>query len=137
MAPPRRAISLVEKGWAGARRYSIELVGQGMLVEHVVRGQLSAAVLEIITPYPGMRIVSYSRRWYRVMTWWWLASSVYRRRRTMVIVDNPRAAQWVGAWFPMLRRHVVLIQEQPDGSPIVIPHAMEPDRTRQMAVPAG
>ena len=118
---PQRAISFVEKGWAGARQVTIPLAQQGMRVEHMVKGKVADDVLAIITPYPGMRIFSVSRRWYRFVTWIILLLAVPRRRSLdMVIVDNERSAKWVGSSFPMLRKKLVLIQEQGDGSPRII-----------------
>ncbi len=117
---PQRAISFVEKGWAGARQFTIPLAQQGMRIEHVVKGKVADAVLAIITPYPGMRISSVSRRWYRFATWIMLLLAVPDRQLDMVIVDNERSAKWVGSSFPMLRKKLVLIQEQGDGSPRVI-----------------
>ncbi len=115
-----QVISFVEKGWAGARQFSITLVRQGMTVEHVVKGKAADDVVAMVTPYPGMRISSVSRRWYRFVTWVILLFAVPRRHLEVVIVDNARTAQWVSAWFPALRKKLVLIQEQGDGSPRII-----------------
>ena len=73
-----QAISLVEKGWAGARRLSIPLAQRGVRVRHLVKGRLRAEVLKVIAPHPGMTIRGVPRRLYRLAAWFTLQWSLRR-----------------------------------------------------------
>ena len=110
-------LSLVEKGWAGARRLSIVLVRRGVRVYHLVRGELRPEVLEVLTPYEGMQIRGVSRRWYSVITWVTLLRAQVRGELMLVLVDNEKAFGWVSRMCPSLRDRLVLVQEADDGSP--------------------
>ena len=114
-----QAISLVEKGWAGARRLSIELVQRGGSVRHVIRGRLDAELLSVLTPYPRLTIRGVPLRWYRVAAWLELAVALAGGGPQLILVDNEKAAAWVGGWFPMLRERVVVVQEDATGAPMV------------------
>ena len=111
------AVSMVEKGWGGARRVSIELTRQGMTVHHLVRGRLPKDLIAAITPYAGMRITGVSTRWFRPIVW---ALLVWRRltgRAPLVLVDNERAAAWVKGW--RLSSTPLLVLEREDGQPVL------------------
>lgn len=112
-------VSLVEKGWAGARRLSITMVQEGHQVHHLVRGRIPRNLLEVITPYPGITIRGYPAKWYRVAVWMILARAILTPRRTVVLVDNDRAESWVKRQFPRLHS-VILVRETPEGQPIVV-----------------
>ena len=122
-----QAISLVEKGWAGARRVSIRLVREGGSVRHVVRGRLDAELLNSLTPYARMTIRGVSPGWYRTVAWFELARAL-PGGLSLVIVDNENAAVWVSRCFPMMRERILVVQEGPDGTPEIT--------RRGVAVPA-
>ncbi len=129
-----RVISLVEKGWGGARRLSIQLAGRGVTVSHYVRGCLSRELLGVVTPYAGMTIRGFDPRWYKTIVWFILLSTQGQREALMVLVDNERTFSWVKRFFPRLQDALVLVHELPDGSPQVIrsgtgvdPAALRPD----------
>ncbi len=113
----RHVLSLVEKGWAGARQVSIRFTESGAQVEHLVRGWISREVLEVITPYRGVRVRGIPKQWYKVIAWVRLFLDQGSRHLTLILVDNERTVQWIGRWFPALRQKVVLVLEAPDGSP--------------------
>ncbi|MBI4342355.1 MAG: hypothetical protein HY599_03190 [Candidatus Omnitrophica bacterium] len=112
-----QAISLVEKGWAGARQLSIQLARRGVRVRHLVKGALSREVLEVLTPHEGMTIHGVPRRAYRPVAWLALQRGRWRGDLALVLVDNERAFQWVSRVVPSLGGRLVLIQEADDGSP--------------------
>ena len=114
-----RVLSLVEKGWAGARQLSIHLARAEGEVEHLVRGRISRDVLAVMTPHPGMRIRGIPRQWYKVIVWIRLFVAQRLRQPSLILIDNERTAQWIDRWFPSLRKSVVLVLEAPDGSPQV------------------
>ena len=111
------ALSLVEKGWAGARQVSIELAKRDVPVCHLVKGQLPSALLRILTPYRGMTIRGIPRPWFRMLAWAYLVRAQVRGNGSLILVDNQRTSGWVDRWFPTLRERLVLIQETPQGSP--------------------
>ncbi len=113
-------VSLVEKGWAGARRASIPLAREGLAVRHLVKGRLRRDLLEVITPHPGMTLAGCPPRWYRLAAWLALLWGLLQGRLAWVLVDNDRAARWVARSFPMAAGRVVLVQEAADGSPILL-----------------
>ncbi len=105
------AISLVEKGWAGARRLSIELSRKGVQVRHLVRGTIASEFVDIITPYPGISIRGIPVRWYRIATWGILLSWQFRPNLHAVIVDNARTSDWVTKTFPQLADKLIQVKE--------------------------
>ncbi len=113
---PMQAISLVEKGWAGARGLSIALSRQGVCVRHLVRGRVPLEVLQVLTPYEGITIQGFSTRWYRWVVWGILLWNQRRARTRLVMVDNSKAMEWVRHWFPRLKDHLVQVEETPQGS---------------------
>ncbi len=105
------AISLVEKGWAGARRLSIELSRKGVGVRHLVRGAIAPEFMGIITPYPGISIHGIPVRWYRIAAWWALLWWQFRPNLHAVIVDNARTSDWVAKTFPRVADKLVQVKE--------------------------
>ena len=110
-------LSLVEKGWAGARQLSIPLSRRGLRVRHLVCGALSGEVARILTPYPGMSIRGIPRQLYRVAAWLALQRGIWRKDIAAVLVDNERAFRWVSQVAPALRDRLVEVQEAEDGTP--------------------
>ena len=106
-------ISLVEKGWAGARQLTLRAAGQGRSIHHLVKGKLPRELIAALTPCPGMTIRGFSVRWYRWVVWarLWVA----RGRLASVLVDNERAIAWVEKCCPGVP--VFLAQESDEGAP--------------------
>jgi len=127
-------VSLVEKGWAGARQITMSAVQAGHDVQHFVRGRLSHVLLEALTPYPRMRIRGYSPSWYRVAVWGALVRRTLTLSAPIVLVDNERAMRWVAQWFPWWRSRVIMVREPPDG-PLLLTIAGQPiDRQQWLAL---
>lgn len=112
-----KGVSLVEKGWAAARQASIALAKSGIPVRHWVKGKLSRNLLDVLTPYPGIKITGVAPWIYRVVTGMVLAASLCRGKRLKILVDNERTRQWVSRCFPALKDSVILVLENADGSP--------------------
>lgn len=75
----RRALSLVDRGWAGARACSLALAREpDIRVTHLIRGRLAPEVLGIITPHPMIRLADAPKRWYSL----WLAATLAREALT-------------------------------------------------------
>ncbi len=105
------ALSLVEKGWSGARRLSIELSGTGIEVRHLSRGRIAPEIVAVITPYPKISIRGIPVRWYRIAAWWTLLSWQFRPSLQAVIVDNARTTDWVTKTFPRLTDKLLQVKE--------------------------
>jgi len=109
-------ISLVEKGWAGARIATIPLAQQGMRVQHIVKGLLPRELVCNLTPYPGMAICSIRPPWFRIVGWGHLLVGYLTHEVAWVLVDNQKTAWWVARWIPILRTRVVLVKETLQGA---------------------
>ena len=105
MSQSRLVLSLVEDGWQSARMLSIALVSQlGLETRHYIKGRVDPAVLEMITPYAGIHLVSIPRRWFPVVCWWLLLWGCLRHRWRLIVVDRQRThrwAQWVAQRWPL------------------------------------
>ena len=110
-------VSMVEKGWGGARRVSIELTKQGITVHHFVRGRLPDDLIAALTPYAGMRITGWPVRWFRPGMWALLLWRKVAGKPPVVLVDNERAETWVKRW--RFSRAPVLVLEGQDGRPLL------------------
>lgn len=89
-------LSFVEDGWESARMLAIGGVEQcGWRVRHLIKGTVAPEVLAMVTPYPGMSLVSIPRAWFRVVVGCVLLCRLMARRLSFVIVDNPRTRGWV------------------------------------------
>ena len=106
-----KALSLVEKGWAGARRLSLDLAGKGTPVTHLVRGSLPRATLEVLTPREGVALVGVPPPLYRPVAWLCLWAGQLTGSVGMVITDNAKTEGWVKGAFPRLKEKVVVVQE--------------------------
>ncbi len=112
-------ISLVEKGWAGARQISLELAREGIVVCHLVKGRLPRELLRVLSSHAELHLKGAPPRLFKTIAWSVLAGSQFNGAARLVLVDNERTLHWVGRWFPRLRNRLVLVREQPDGSPVM------------------
>ena len=96
MSRPRYVLSFVEDGWRSARVLSIALVQEARVcVVHFIKGRVDPAVLRMVTPYPGMRIVPIERLWFKVVRWLTLIAGLASRRVALILVDNDRTWRFV------------------------------------------
>ena len=120
-----RALSLVEKGWAGARQLSLDLARRGASVRHLVRGTLPPSTRRILTPCVGVSIRGIPARVHRAAVWphlWWgqVIGGV-----DLVITDNAKTAGWVRRRFPRLREKVLLLGEGEGGRLTILEQGTE------------
>ena len=95
MSRPRVVLSFVEDGWQSARMLSIALVRElGLETRHYIKGRVDPCVLEMVTPYAGMRLISIPRRWFPMVCWWLLVWGCLRRRWCLIVVDRQRTHRW-------------------------------------------
>jgi len=81
-------LSLVERGWYGARICSLVLAGRGVAVTHLIRGTLGSNVRGIIQPHPRIRLIDLPRPLYVVALWASVLVGGALRRIRWVLVDN-------------------------------------------------
>ena len=84
------ALSLVERGWRGARQCSLALNANRICVTHLVKGRLSREIRELIAPYPFIRVRAVPRWMFPAWARGMLIGAAMRRRLRWVLIDNPR-----------------------------------------------
>lgn len=113
MKRPPLVMSFVEDGWRSARVLSLALVQQGgYRVTHLIRGRVDPAVLRMITPCPGMRLVPIERVWFKVVRWLALVWALARRRAALLLVDSERTFCYVQPFARRWGVPVVLAEER-------------------------
>lgn len=105
-------LSLVERGWRGARECSIALSARGIPVTHVIKGSLAREVRGMIQPHPGVGVCHLPRPVFRVCLWFLLVVQAVRRRFRWVLIDNERTLRELGWCCRWLQLTPVLIQER-------------------------
>ena len=93
-------LSLVERGWSGARQCSLALsrAGIGITVTHLIKGTVEPSVLRLIEPQPGIRVFSVPRFWFRPATWSLLGWRRLAGGLRWVLVDHERTTREIGGW---------------------------------------
>lgn len=125
-ARPSGVLSVVERGWRGARECSIALSARAVPVTHLIKGSLQADLRAMIHPYPGVRLVSVPRAAFRAWLWGLLVWGTMWGRLKWVLVDHERTLREVAWWCRVCGLTPVFIQEtgqgydlrRPDGGPL-------------------
>lgn len=110
-----RVLSLVERGWRGARELSLALKDRGVVVTHLIKGRLSKEVREMIRPYPSIRLVDVPKAVFPLACWAWVVTGGLLRRAQWVLVDRDRTASGLDWWCAVLRIGLVRIEERGGG----------------------
>jgi len=111
---PRRrgeVLSVVERGWRGARECSLILSRMGIPVTHVIKGYLNAELRAMIQPYPGVRLVSVPRVVFRTWLWWLLVWRTLTGRLQWLLVDHDRTRREISWWCRAFGLTLVSIRE--------------------------
>ncbi len=96
----RRMLSLVERGWSGARTCSLDLAGvKDIQVIHLVRGRLDPQTRAMITPYAHIRIEDAPKRWYAVWLFAVLLREIVTGQLRWVVIDHERHWVWLRSWL--------------------------------------
>ena len=117
MAADRRrscVLSVVERGWHGARDCSLALNGRAIPVRHLIKGRLPRALRAIITPYPHIRITSAPRPLFPLALWWAIATQTAAGRLRWLLVDHERTWSRVQWWCRAFGLTPLLIREFDD-----------------------
>ena len=115
MSTRKGVLSLVERGWSGARTCSLRLNVIAIPVTHLIKGWLNAEHRAMIEPRPYIRILSVPRPMFRIGMWLALAGSTLTGRLRWVLVDQERTHHEVGWWCRCFRLTPILISETDDG----------------------
>ena len=115
-------LSVVERGWRGARECSLVLRTRGISVTHLVKGSLSADVRAMITPYPLIRVIDVPRTVFRARLWGLLAWRTMTKQVRWVLVDNERTLRELGGWCRWWGLIPVFIRETTDGFELSVNH---------------
>jgi hypothetical protein len=108
-------LSLVERGWRGARACSLALHERGVAVTHLIRGSVSRDVLAMIQPYPLIRLEAAPRPLFRLRAWAALFMGTLTERTRWLLVDNDRRLREVARWCRWFGITPVRIRETEDG----------------------
>jgi len=108
-------LSVVERGWRGARECSITLSARAVPVTHLIKGSLKADLRAMIRPYPGVQLVSVPRAAFRAWLWGLLVWGTVRGRLKWVLVDHERTLREVAWWCRVCGLTPVFIQETGPG----------------------
>ena len=97
-SPRRGVLSVVERGWRGARTCSIVLSAAGVPVTHVIKGYVNRDLRAMIQPYRRMHLISVPRPVFRLGLWCALIVGTVTRRLRWVLVDHERTLREIGWW---------------------------------------
>jgi len=103
---------LVERGWRGARELAMSLARQQIVCELVIKGDVPKDVLEIITPRKNIRIVSWSRWYFKPAIIFKIIEGRIFGRLRCVIVNKERTLKWISMLTRRFGFETVLLSER-------------------------
>ena len=113
--PRKEVLSVVERGWRGARECSLTLNAWAIPVTHLIKGYLSPELRAMVQPHPYIRIVSAPRVAFRIWLWGMLLWCTARGRIQWLLVDHERTLREVTWWCRMCGVILVVIHETAQG----------------------
>ena len=113
-------LSVVERGWRGARECSLTLNAMAVPVTHLIKGRLSRDVRAMIRPYPHIHLLSVPRTVFRVWLWWTVVRRTVLGRVRWVFLDQERTLQELAWWCRLRRVTPVLIRDTDDGYTLTV-----------------
>ncbi len=113
-------LSLVERGWQGARECSLALAPRGIRVTHLVKGRLPADVRALIQPVEGIAIADAPRWWFRGSLWSRLIWGSLTRRLRWILCDHERTLAAIQPWCGPMGVTPVLIRELAEGAELSV-----------------
>lgn len=113
-------LSLVERGWQGARQCSLALEARHVPVTHVVKGRLSADVRAMIEPHPHIRVVSAPRAAFRLWIWPVVIWRTLQGRLRWILMDHERSHRELSWWCRRFGIILVMIQEHDGGYDLAV-----------------
>jgi len=91
-------VSLVERGWWGARRCSLVLAERGTPVTHLIRGWVDRSTLALIRPVPLVRLRRIPRQLFVLAAPLLLAWHRVAHRARWVLIDHERTLHRLSPW---------------------------------------
>ena len=91
-----RVLSVVERGWRGARQCSLALDAMAIPVTHLIKGYLTPELRAMVRPYPHIRLVSVPRVLFRVWLWPIVLWQTATGRLRWMHIDHERTFKGVG-----------------------------------------
>ena len=113
-------LSVVERGWQGARECSLVLARQGIRVTHLVKGRLPPGVRALIQPVDGIALAAAPAWRFWGLIWGRLASGALSRRLRWVVCDRERTLSAIAPWCRRAGVTPALIRELPDGAELSV-----------------
>ncbi len=110
-----QVLSLVQRGWHGARECSLRLATDHIKVLHLIKGTLTPEVREMIASSPHIRLVDVHRNLFRCWMWAILITQSLNRRLHWVLIDHERTAQELAWWCRCLRLVPVMVRQTGQG----------------------
>ena len=117
---PTEVLSLVERGWQGARQCSLALDAKAIPVIHVIKGSLDAGVRAMIQPYPHIRLLAVPRWSFRVWVWTLMVWGTLRGRLGWILLDHERSLRELSWWCRRFGLTPVVIQEHGRGYDLLV-----------------
>ena len=108
-------LSLVERGWRGARECSLVLSRRAIPVTHLIKGAVSPEVLAMIEPHPALSMLSVRRGLFRLTAWGLLVAKTLTGRLQWLLIDQERTLTELAWWCRVWGLTPVLIQETAEG----------------------
>lgn len=110
-----RVLSVVERGWHGARQCSLALDAVAIPVTHLIKGYLTPELRAMIRPYPHIRVVSVPRVLFRLWLWGIVLWQTLTGRLRWILIDHERTIKEIGWWCRVVRVTPVVIQQTGQG----------------------
>jgi len=113
-------LSLVERGWRGARECSLALSQRGIPVTHLVKGWVGREVRSMIHPHPLIRVIDVPRRLFRVRLGMILLGDLLARHIRWVLIDNDRTLRQLRWWCRLFGVTLVCIRDVQAGYELTV-----------------
>ena len=85
-------VFVVERGWQRSRELSLDLMHKGWQADILIKGFVEKPVLDMITKYPGIKITSVSRFWFRAVLFLKIAAL---KNLKAVYVEGKKIEKWL------------------------------------------
>lgn len=99
----RCVICTAESGWRGTREISIFLAHSGIYVEVIIKGFVEKEILDLITKYDFINIISVRKKFFRPYILWRILKQRITEGLRCVITDKPRTQRWINKLGSILR----------------------------------
>lgn len=113
-------LSLVERGWRGARECSLTLDAKAIPVTHLIKGSLAPDVRAMIRPSPHIEILDVPRWAFRIWLWVLVIWRTLQGRLRWILLDHERTARETAWWCRRFGITPVMVQEHDRGYDLTV-----------------